>query len=542
MFTAFDGGDSEGKMKSFATLWVGLSARLRLRFATAGVVSVAEEIIGLPSAERGALLAAVDHKDAPDALVRRTALVRAYINTNFGGIPEERALEAEIEASIGLDMSASNVAPADKPAVPTLPIPGKVAMESPVATPSADEKTPVARAREAHEIAVAAANAATPARKPERIVPRPIVAEKRKGVPLETHQRLREARVVMSVTALKDLLREGRCCVSGKRFHESDKVTLVNHKLLASYELVREFGRDNGWSWISVPLAEACLVDWEDFVEEVIKEKMVEKRLAVLRARLETEEDRRHDVDTRDDDLTITYFWCHLLKVAIGMEEYGIKHATADAECERNAESLKKARVALEEELRMQFTSRKIIKARQKLISSRHAEIKAELDALYASIMEAGEKSVLRASLKSERDKLGQEFEIISSFWGDLPEEQLAATFHVTDSARKVPVVRSPGKTARKHQKGGATQTASTSIKKPTTPEEREAKRKASEEAAKAKKAQRRKDAEATRVRRNEPHFGEAKKGGGEAKKGKSATTDGKVDRRADKKSARLQH
>ncbi|KKU06195.1 MAG: hypothetical protein UX10_C0037G0001, partial [Candidatus Magasanikbacteria bacterium GW2011_GWA2_45_39] len=52
-------------MKSFATLWVGLSARLRLRFATAGVVSVAEEIIGLPSAERGALLAAVDHKDAP---------------------------------------------------------------------------------------------------------------------------------------------------------------------------------------------------------------------------------------------------------------------------------------------------------------------------------------------------------------------------------------------------------------------------------------------------------------------------------------------
>ncbi|KKU13286.1 MAG: hypothetical protein UX20_C0026G0011, partial [Candidatus Magasanikbacteria bacterium GW2011_GWC2_45_8] len=32
------------------------------------------------------------------------------------------------------------------------------------------------------------------------------------------------------------------------------------------------------------------------------------------------------------------------------------------------------------------------------------------------------------------------------------------------------------------------------------------------------------------------------KKGGGEAKKGKSATTDGKVDRRADKKSARLQH
>ena len=141
----------------------------------------------------------------------------------------------------------------------------------------------------------------------------------------------------------------------------------------------------------------------------------------------------------------------------------------------------------------------------------------------------------MRASLKTERDKLGQEFEIISSFWGDLPEEERpAATFHVTDSARKVPVVRSPGKTARKHQKGGATQTASTSIKKPTTPEEREAKRKASEEAAKAKKAQRRKDAEATRARRNEPHFGEAKKGGGEAKKGKS-TTDGKVDRRADK-------
>ena len=541
---------------------------------------MAEEIIGLPSAERGALLAAVDHKDAPDALVRRTALVRAYINAHLGGIPEERALEAELEASIGLDMSASNVALADKPAVPrqptvmsasdparardcgetvhdviappravpTLPIPGKVAMES----PSADEKTPADRAREAHEITLAAANAATSARKPERIVPRPIVAAKRKGVPLEAHQRLREARVLMSVAELNGLLCEGLCFITGRRFREGDKITIVNHKLLGDYELVRELGRENGWSWISVPLAEACLGDWEDFASKLLKEKMVEHRLAVLRARLETEEDRRHDVDTRDDDLNITYFWCHLLKVAIRMEEYGIKHATADAEkakrragedaVHKQAESLAKARGALEEELRIQFTSRKIIKARQKLISSRHAEIKAELDGLYVSIMDAEEKAVMRASLKTERDKLGQEFEIISSFWGDLPEEERpAATFHVTDSARKVPVVRSPGKTARKHQKGGAPPPASTSVKKPT-PEQREAKRKASEEAVKAKKAQRRKDAEATRARRNEPHFGEAKKGGGEAKKGKSATTDGKVDRRADKKSARLQH
>lgn len=574
---------------SFATLWAGLPARIKLRFATAGIRSVAEEISDLPSAERTALLTAADAPDAPDALVRRTALVRAYINERLGGIPEDRELEAELAALIGLDpptdtsnvsvtqvavppsRSEAEVEPTTvgddnsqegrgEPAVeavvaprpvPTSPIPGTV-------TPIA-EKISADRACEAHENALAEANANTPARKPERIVPQPVVAEKRNGVPLEAHQRLREAHMVMSVVMLDRLLSGSRCFITGRRFREGDKVSLVNHKLLASYELVKQFGRGNGWSWISIPLAKDCLADWEIFAASVQKATPAEKRLATLRERLEIE-DGHCKGGNLSADLTRAYFWCHLLKVAIMMEEHGIQQSAADAEKAKrraeedaarkkateerasNAEEAAKARVVLEDELRAQFTTRALIKARQKAISARHGEIKAELEGLHESIMDAAEKAKRRSTLKTERDALGQEFEIISGFWGDLAEEERPATsFRVTDSARKTPVVRHPGKTARKKSGKGGTTDSNSSVEQPTHEERGVARQKAiaAEESARADRKTRKAEQER---RRSDPRFGEAKKASSaEPKKGKSDATDGKPDRRAAKKAVRHQ-
>lgn len=468
-------GTVVAKMKAFSTLWAALSTRRKLRFATAGIASVAEEIMDLSSAERIALFAAVDAVDAPEVLMRRTALIRAYINTNLGGIPEERALEVELEVLIGLDSitlsGSASVTPAVQSVVtprmmPTSPIPCPVAVSL--------AKTSDRARDEAHENALAEANADTPVRKPERIVPRPIVAEKRNGVSLEAHKRLREAHVVMSVTALDGLLRENRCFITGKRFREGDKITLVNHKLLARYELVRDFGRGNGWSWISILLAKDCLVDWERFVDGVLTEKAAEVRLALLHERLETEKDCCHSIDEcgGDDDLTIAYFWRHLLRVAIMMEDRDMKKAAADAEQTKRyadeeaarkkasedralrAEEAAKAREAWESELRTLFTTRTLIKARQKDISARHVEIKVKLEGLYeASVMDAAEKTSLIATLKAEREKIGMEFQIISGLWPELPSDDCGEgqpTFTVRDLALKVPVVRNLGKTARK--------------------------------------------------------------------------------------------
>lgn len=582
-------------MKVFSALWVEIPARLKLRVAVAGIPSVAEEILSLPSAERVALLTALDAPDAPDALIRRTALVRAYIDQNLGGIPEERALEVELAASIRLntgdlvmlmettepavvrktsdarpnakqqadvddetDTSAVPIAPATPAetaecAVPTSPIPSPVAVPQllvpPVVekTPPVAKKTPADRAREVYENALAAANADTPARKPERIVPRPVVAEKCNGVSLEVHKRLRAAHVVMTVAQLDGLLRDGRCFITGRLFNDGDKITLVNHKLLANYELVKEFGRNNGWSWISVPLAKDCLADWENFSAGVLKKEKAEERLEILRERLEKEDGRRKDSNISVDDRISAYFCCHLLKVAILLESRGIKQAADDEDRTGRAVDEENAHAVLVESLRTKYTTRALIKERQKVISDRHVEIKKALAELETSLISAEQNGALREDLKNERDRLGKEFEIISGFWGELPEEERPAdAFHVRDSVRNVPKVRSPGKTKREREskKGFAPAGSDPSTKETVTPGDRSGARTDAEKTAADAKAERKLRSAAILQRRNDANYGATKKGDSSEKKGKSASSGKSGDdaRRAAKKAVRHHH
>lgn len=587
-------------MKAYSTLWAGLPTRIKLRFATAGIASVAEEVVGLPSAERVALFAAADAADAPEALMRRTALVRAYINQYLGGgIPEDRALEAELEALIGLDpptdtsnVSVTQAVPSRSEAevepttvgddnsqegrgepaveavvaprpVPTSPIPGPV-------TPIAVEKPATDRAREAHEArenALAEANANTPARKPERIVPRLAPMTPVDKVSEEARERLTNAPRVSTVAELDALTRVNRDFVTGKRFKDGDDIVMVNRRALTTRDRAKACYRAENWTFVPVKPAREALADWDIFLQTIsgneISLEMCEK---MLQERIDHEYGVINDATSHSIDKCVAHFVIWLAKDCLN----SFKRATEEGVAQKNeandaamrasrAVEAANARAVWVSELREQYTTRALIKARQEKIKARHMEIAAALeDFSTRPCMDADEKRAQVAALKRERWEVGQEFEIISGFWDDLPDdrEEGQPTFRAVDSARPTygisafvfgsggregPIPRVTGKTAR--QRAARYNGGAMGDNKPVelTLEERDRRRQEAEQATAAAKAVRHARAEAARQRRNDPHFGESRNVGGQSKKGKSVEGggDSKRDRRAAKKAVK---